>query len=1665
MSRCATPLEIFLRQTPRSFSSLLTSLLAKQRLWRPGRAAGATALLAYAAYAAFITVTWQPAHAQYPPPSGKSHWKLTVSYSGTVNQTCTSTYPYSGVGVPQTNVQNQHLPISSSGPSGSGSLDISTLSNSPGTSETGGITAHLNVNSTEPASNGTGTGSLSMSGCQVTVNVDWVHADPFLPQNDPAPDQVFILYRRTAVAGASARTSVGGDSADIITSCQVDGVTAGPSAHASNGSTDTPTPTTNQEAAFTCIPLTATSGHASKTFTIVMTDGTTVVGNNGNASSTFEGDAYVDFCVQGFSMSRFASHANGVGRIIDGHTDIHAFDPTFTRWLPLAFSPAMNSQAFRLQSGALPAPWGNVNCMYSTQVAVEPANPNLDLNGTGLVLLSPGFSGTTAGVPMRNTAGGGALTVVTDANGDRIVVDSSDVHSTITHNGNGTWTISGAGPPGSMRQAGIYTYNFEATGNPGTRGRLLSISDIFGNQQTLSWGTGLTVADSSSGRSLIFNGTGGYFTSVDAPASGSLPGTRATLGFDGGGHLTSLAVMLLGTSTVVRQDTFTYGDGSNPDAITGTTQGLASTTYGYTADTGAADPFGVAAPRLTSATYGSPSDTSSSDDGYSVQGTWSYTYGWLTTPYNDWGQGLRTNTSTDANGNQTKYIYSFGGNAISSILSGAIKYLQVTSPGYTGSGASTRITSVAWSPDILSPTQVNVTDSLGLQWTANLTTQGNVSSLVDPLANQWQFGYSTDGKDLTSVSDPTSLLWQLGYANNHLTSVTDPGNATRLTAIYNTFGQPASVTVPAGVSASGIAETMGFTYDATKGDLTTVTDPLSNIFTIGSYDALGDPLSFSVYPDTGNPATSTNPLTTTLNYDASQMPILVALPGGTQFVPTYNNAIPTRFDVKNQGVTKASLILSTDSRGRLYSVSDLVGSLAQYRFDKNSSVTRVLDGRGNTASIGRGPNNEITSLGWPGGGGPLFSYDAAGQIKQVTDERSIAATPLFDTAGRMTDIRFPAYSSQNVHAAYDAAGRATSITDATGSTTFTYDATRKRLQTVTTVLGGRTYTVSYTYFGDGKIQSMTSPAGTTNYAYDANGRMTSMTTPASELTTWSYDHIGRITNETTTTTASKNVSSTYAWGISGQGGDPSTLPVYPRTLTETVGGIAFETYTLTHSYLGQLLSQSGTGDSSETFSYGFDNRGRITSAAQSLTSGGNNYSATGSYSWDLANNLQGGASGWTYNTNNQVTTAASLGGLSGATGLGYDSGGHLTTASGMTLSYDCWGRLSGVTGAPGGSPTYTYDWAGRRVSKTLGGVTTYYLYAGGGLLLCELDSSGSVLRSYNWGAQGLVSDRASGTSRYYLFDKNGNTRALVNASGTVLGRGAYTPWGSPVNAALTPGTSFGWRGRYGAYLDSETGLILMGWRYYAPSLGRFITRDPSGFSCGPNLYAYCFGDPIDFFDADGLRGETILQALNGYTPWGMAYRMGSGLYNDPKGFLINMIPFVGLYHADEAFGYTYGMWESGKASAGDLLDAGLGCAAANAGTGMMMFGGVSAVTGGGGAAEVGAGTQPYNVYMRVVSAEEADIIRNGPGAVASLSAKGGFGDATRLFTPDKWGRMQPFFANNPLYGDNPQVIHFVTEGPLAPLGTDATGLTSYFRVGDINAALHGVNIIPYNFYP
>jgi RHS repeat-associated protein len=59
------------------------------------------------------------------------------------------------------------------------------------------------------------------------------------------------------------------------------------------------------------------------------------------------------------------------------------------------------------------------------------------------------------------------------------------------------------------------------------------------------------------------------------------------------------------------------------------------------------------------------------------------------------------------------------------------------------------------------------------------------------------------------------------------------------------------------------------------------------------------------------------------------------------------------------------------------------------------------------------------------------------------------------------------------------------------------------------------------------------------------------------------------------------------------------------------------------------------------------------------------------------------------------------------------------------------------------------------------------------------------------------------------------------------------------------------------YTDQETGLVYAKRRYYNPSTGRFVSRDPKGEGAGMNLLAYCRNNPISKYDPFGLWSKTV----------------------------------------------------------------------------------------------------------------------------------------------------------------------------------------------------------------
>ncbi len=244
--------------------------------------------------------------------------------------------------------------------------------------------------------------------------------------------------------------------------------------------------------------------------------------------------------------------------------------------------------------------------------------------------------------------------------------------------------------------------------------------------------------------------------------------------------------------------------------------------------------------------------------------------------------------------------------------------------------------------------------------------------------------------------------------------------------------------------------------------------------------------------------------------------------------------------------------------------------------------------------------------------------------------------------------------------------------------------------------------------------------------------------------------------------------------------------------------------------------------------------------------------------------------------------------------LGYDADGNLTNDGRWIFTWDAENRLTKIesrASAPTASKRrleFTYDAEWRRIQKIVytnngsGYVAQYtnrFVYDGW-KLLAVLDGGNNLLQSFVWGTDlsgslhgvggvgGLlaVTDYRSGTAGTYFaaYDGNGNVVALVRAAdGSAAARYEYGPFGEFLRATgpMAKANPLRWSTKY---QDDETGLVYYGWRYYSPSLGRWISRDPLGEAGGLNLYAAMRNDPADVIDSDG-RDPFSHQGLPGYS--------------------------------------------------------------------------------------------------------------------------------------------------------------------------------------------------------
>jgi len=218
--------------------------------------------------------------------------------------------------------------------------------------------------------------------------------------------------------------------------------------------------------------------------------------------------------------------------------------------------------------------------------------------------------------------------------------------------------------------------------------------------------------------------------------------------------------------------------------------------------------------------------------------------------------------------------------------------------------------------------------------------------------------------------------------------------------------------------------------------------------------------------------------------------------------------------------------------------------------------------------------------------------------------------------------------------------------------------------------------------------------------------------------------------------------------------------------------------------------------------------------------------------------------------------------------LSHDADGNLTNDGHWAYTWDGENRLTRLI-AHSSTPTgarqtllFSNDWQGRRISKVVSNWTgsswsktseSKSLYDGWNLVAI-LDSANTLLYSFRWGTDlsgtlqgaggvgGLISmtvhTGGNAGTYFYAFDGNGNVVGLINAAdGSTAARYEYGPFGelNRASGALAFLNPFRFSTKF---QDDETGFLYYGYRYYDPSTGRWLSRDPIGEKGGRNLFAF-----------------------------------------------------------------------------------------------------------------------------------------------------------------------------------------------------------------------------------
>jgi RHS repeat-associated protein len=675
--------------------------------------------------------------------------------------------------------------------------------------------------------------------------------------------------------------------------------------------------------------------------------------------------------------------------------------------------------------------------------------------------------------------------------------------------------------------------------------------------------------------------------------------------------------------------------------------------------------------------------------------------------------------------------------------------------------------------------------------------KGMVTSFADAKGTATNLMYAPNDVDLLEIQDVLGNA-SLTYNSAHdVTSITDRlGNSVSFS--YNGFGQLTSFTDRLGIVTS-------YGYDANR--LVTQATRDGRVLLRRTYDPF----------ERIRTETDATGLARTYDYNDINSITRVSYPDGNFLSFAYSTCCPNLLEGVTDRAGREMRALYDDLK-RLTQVKNAEGGVVTFVYDANGNGVKLIDENGNETS---------------------FAYDLDDRLIRRTFADETFVTLTYDTTGLVTSRRNA--RGTNVVYSYDENHNLVDVTysDGTPGVSSQYDLTNRMTQRQDAV-----GTYAYEYDAESRLLSIDGPwvDDTAAFQYDASGRVTGMNVQGGQSVTYVYDTLNRLQSV-------QSGSSSFSYAYTG------ASPLI-QSLTRPNGSVSTYEYDILNR-LTEISNRDSTAQVINQYAYAYNSQD--VRSSETVTSG----SPISSFQNDLTT--------YDYDNVNQLLSFSSP-----AKTVLHDDDGNMTqgyTPDGyvFTAAYDAENRLTSLayTDGSGTNQRTDYHYSGddflARMLKYEDSVVqseqrfvrTPFLPAQ------ERDASNAVTREYLWGLSkgggigGLLSVRQAGQDYAYLYDGKGNVMGLVDGTESPVVTYRYSPFGVLLQKAGTLDQEFRFSTKR---CDEGTGLSYYGYRFYAPVLGRWMTRDPLLERGGINLYRFVMNNPVNMHDAFGLAPSAAVSA-------------------------------------------------------------------------------------------------------------------------------------------------------------------------------------------------------------